>query len=113
MDVHMNYASAQEHVPEAKRNNRVLKECIRTTFHRLPYKAIPKIMIQFLVAESAPKLNLFPAKHGISSYYSPMAIVKNNRLDYSKHCLIPFGTYVQAHNEPDPTNMEAPPPYYA
>jgi hypothetical protein len=25
-------------------------------------------------------------------------------LDYEKHCIIPFGTYVQAHDENDPTN---------
>ena len=35
-------------------------------------------------------------------------IITNNALDYNKHCSIPFGTYVQAHNENNPTNsMEA------
>ena len=31
--VNVNYANPQEHVPEAERNNRVIKECIRSTYH--------------------------------------------------------------------------------
>ena len=26
------------------------------------------------------------------------------KLDYSKHCRLPFGSYVQVHDEPSPTN---------
>jgi hypothetical protein len=29
-------------------------------------------------------------------------------LDFSKHCSIPFGSYVQAHQEPNPTNAQHP-----
>ena len=36
-----NLANAQEHVPEAKCNNHVLKECIHTTYHGIPYKMLP------------------------------------------------------------------------
>ena len=36
--VTMNYANPQEHVPEAERNNRVIKERMRTAYHRLPFK---------------------------------------------------------------------------
>jgi hypothetical protein len=32
--ISMNFASAQEHVPEAERNNRVIKERFRATFHQ-------------------------------------------------------------------------------
>ena len=45
LDVVMNYTNASDHVPEAERNNRTIKERIRATFQRLPYKAIPRIMI--------------------------------------------------------------------
>ena len=38
----MNYTNAQEHVPQAERNNRTIKERIRAALHRLPYKKIPK-----------------------------------------------------------------------
>ena len=96
LDVEMNFTNAQDHVPEAERNNRTLKERIRAAFHRLPYKAIPKIMIRYLAMEQANKLNLFPVKGGVSSYYSPRMIMNQSSLDYDKHCSVPFGAYVQA-----------------
>ena len=45
LDVVMNYTNASNHLPEAERNNRTIKERIRATFQGLPYKAIPRIMI--------------------------------------------------------------------
>jgi hypothetical protein len=58
--------------------------------------------------ESTKKLNFFPAANGISPYYSPRMIIHHETLDYNKHCLIPFGSYVQAHNEPEPFNSQLP-----
>ena len=40
LNITMNYATTDEHVPEAERNNRTLQERIRATYHNLPYKAI-------------------------------------------------------------------------
>ena len=31
--VEMNYTNAQDHVPEAERNNRTIKDAVRTAFH--------------------------------------------------------------------------------
>jgi hypothetical protein len=59
------------HVPEAERNNRMIEERIRATYHNLPYKAIPKTMIRHLAMVCTEQLNLFPAKGGVSVYYSP------------------------------------------
>ena len=100
--------SPQEHVLEAKRNNRVVKERVHTTYHHLPYNHLPCIMVKILVSDSAKKLNFFPAKHGISPYYSPCMILHQRNLDYNKHCRYAFGTYVQAHDEPAPSNTNAP-----
>ena len=35
-------------------------------------------------------------------------ILNQMNLDYNKHCFIPFGTYVQANHETNPTNTNAP-----
>jgi hypothetical protein len=52
--IQVNYASPQEHVPEAERNNRVINErIIRATYHRLPYDCLPHIMVKVLVNDSA------------------------------------------------------------
>ena len=99
-----NLASAQEHVPEAERNNRVLKERIRATYHGVPYKALPRAVLVYLVMEAAAKLNYFPAKGGCSNYFSPREILHHVKLDYKRHCLVPTLSYVLAHEEPKLSN---------
>ena len=106
--VAINFANPQEHVPEAERNNRVIKERVRATYHRLPYKHLTRTMVKMLVTEAAKKLNFFPAKHGVSKYYSPRMILHQRNLDYTKHCQYALGTYVQAHEEPKISNTNAP-----
>jgi Reverse transcriptase (RNA-dependent DNA polymerase) len=107
-NVKMNYANPQEHVPEAERNNRVIKERFRAMFHRLPFDKMPKIMIKVLAMECTKKLNFFPPKGGVSSFYSPRMILHQENLDFNKHCAIQFGAYVQAHHEPSPQNAQHP-----
>ena len=107
-NVAMNFANPQEHVPEAERNNRVIKERVRATYHRLPYIHLTRMLVKMLVTESAKKLNFFPAKNGVSQYYSPRMILHQRSLDYSRHCQYAMGTYVQAHDEPTVSNTNAP-----
>ena len=107
LEVDVEYSPAKAHVPEAERNNRTLKERIRAAYHRLPFKALPKAIMKILVMEAARKLNYFPAKYGISQHYSPRQIMHQQTLDYEKHCKFVFGSYVQAHDEPAPTNTQA------
>ena len=53
---------------------------------------------------SGMQLNFFPAKGGVSTYYSPRMIMDQTNLDYTKHCTTPFGAYVQAYHETNPHN---------
>jgi hypothetical protein len=107
LGVRMNFTNALDHVPEAERNNRTIKERVRAAYHRLPYKALPRTLIRYLVTTQASQLNLFPAKGGISPYYSPRTILGLPVLDYNKHCTVPFGAYVQANHEMNQTNSNA------
>ena len=66
----MQYCNAQDHVPEAERNNRTIKERVRVNFYQLPFKCLPQVLVIILVTEATKKLNYVPAKHGISRYYS-------------------------------------------
>ena len=61
-------------------------------------------MIKELVTSVTNQLNWFPAKNGISKYYSPMTIITGKQLNYKKDCTHEFGTYVQAHHDSEPTN---------
>jgi hypothetical protein len=98
----MDVANAQEHVPEIERSHQVIKERARAMFHRLPYQALPKLALKILVLDSTMKLNFFPPKGGISSTLSPRMILHKVNLDYTKHCAIHFGSYVQALDDPPP-----------
>jgi hypothetical protein len=110
----MHYTAAQEHVPEAERNNRVIKEQFRAVYHRLPYTHLPRILVKYLAYESARKPNniykpnIFPARRGVSKYFSPRMIIHQENIAYNTHCKTSCGTYVLAHNEPDPTNTNGP-----
>ena len=104
LQVEMNYTNAQDHQPQAKRNNRTIKECFRVALHRTGYKTIPTTMIEDLGIICAERLNIFPAKHGVSSYYSPESLISGKILDYNKHCKYSYGEYVQAHHENTKTN---------
>ena len=44
-------------------------------------------------------LNSFPHKDGIHATISPRTLLMGLSIDYNKHCKIPFGTYVQVHEE--------------
>jgi hypothetical protein len=103
-----NFASAKEHVPEAERNNRTIKERVRSCYHALPYRTLTKKMVMILVMESAAKLNWFPPKNGVSQAYSPRMLLHRRKVDYTKHCSIPIFSFVQAHDDPDPKNNQAP-----
>jgi len=106
--IDLNFANPQDHVPEAERNNRVIKERTRATYRRIPYNKLPRVMVKALVQEQAKKLNFFPARHGVSRYYSPRMILHQRTLEFNKHCRYALGSYVQVANDPNPTNTNAP-----
>ena len=45
MGIEKNYANPYNQVPEAERNNIVIKKIFRIIHYRFPYKNIPMIMI--------------------------------------------------------------------
>ena len=93
-----------DHVPEAERNNRTIKERVRSLLAKLPFNKYPACMIIEAVSFSVLWLNAFPSKNGISATVSPRHIVDGTVLDYNTHCKIPFGSYVQTSEQPEPTN---------
>jgi hypothetical protein len=80
---------------------------VRATRHTLPFKMIPLIMLINLIYSSILWINAFPPKGGVSTTLSPRNIMTGIQFDYNKHCQLPFGSYVQAHEEPRPTNTQA------
>ena len=95
-----------EHVKKAERNNQTIAGNIRAIFHSLPYKAYPKVMTKYATMIAAANFNHFPAKGGVSPYYSPHVILGKKPLNYKKHCKHNFGSYVQGFHENNPTNTQ-------
>ena len=83
--IKMNYAEAQEHVPQSERNKRVIKERVRAACHIFPLTNMPHILVKYLVMESNKNLNFFPNKHGVSKYFSLFIIIHKEKLDYECH----------------------------
>ena len=104
LDVSIEYTNLNNHKPHAEWNNRTIKNQVRMGLHRSTYKAIPQVMIKHLVVSCTDKFNLFPAKYGVSDYYSPETLVTGKVFDYLKHCQCKFGDYIQAQDYNDPHN---------
>lgn len=103
----VNLASASEHVPEPERRIRVVKERTRAGRHSVPFTCMPVVMTIHLVFGTTQMLNYFPTSTGISSTLSPKTIMSGETLDFKKHLQLPFGTYVQVHEDDTPRNSMA------
>ena len=104
LDVGLNTTAANEHVPEIERHTKTIKERTHAGRSTLPFKFIPKLMMIHLVYNAVLWLNTFPPKGGVSTTVSPRTLMTGQYIDYNKHCCIPFGQYVQVHEENSPTN---------
>jgi hypothetical protein len=62
-------------------------------------------MLVDLVYSTTILLNAFPPKGHVSSHLSPHNIITGITFDYNKHCRAQFGSYVQSHEEPEPSSM--------
>ncbi|CAJ1936900.1 unnamed protein product [Cylindrotheca closterium] len=64
MDVTMNYAAPGEHEPTIERSNQTLKGLFRAHYHRMVFKAIPKVLTIALLKHVTKVINFYPAKGG-------------------------------------------------
>jgi hypothetical protein len=100
----INTTAAKEHVTEVEQKIRLIKERGRGILNTLPFKRMPRLMLIELIYHVVLWLNAFPAKSGVSETLSPHKIVYWYKLDFAKHCRLPFGMYCEVHDEPMPTN---------
>ena len=101
----MTFADPQDHVKQAERNNRTIKERVRATFWRLPFESLPKILIRKLVQQVTQKINYVCPKGGASKECSPNDIMMHERLDYNRHFNVPLGSPAEAYNRGFPCNQ--------
>jgi hypothetical protein len=88
--------AAKEHVPEVERKIRLIKDWGRGILNTLPFKKMPRlIMLIELVYHVVLWLNALLAKSGVSETLSPCKSIYRHKLDFAKHCKLPFGTTVR------------------
>jgi hypothetical protein len=99
-----NTTAAREHVTEVERRIRLMKERSRGIKNTIPFTYIPKLMLIEMVNFVVMWLNAFASKSGISEEYSPRELILRRKLDFKKHCRVPFGTYCEVDDDPEPSN---------
>lgn len=103
MGISLNTVACGEHVPEIERHIRTLKERCRATFNSLPFNQWPPRLLIELVYSMTFWLHAFPANDGVSTAISPRELLTGTAIDSKKHCRLPFGAYVQTHEDHDNT----------
>ncbi len=82
--VECNTTAAKEHISEAERAIRTIKERTWGLVATLPFQHIPRSMKIKFVYLMVLWLNAFPVKNGISAVYSPRELLVRWRMDYSQ-----------------------------
>ena len=99
-----NTTATKEHVADAERMIRMVKERVRGIVCTIPFKHVPKQIKVELVYFSTLWLNAFPVHNGISAKYSPRELILRWQMDYKKHCRVLVGTYCEVHDKLSPSN---------
>ena len=104
LPIALNVAPADSHVGEVERSIRTVKERLRACAHGLPFKRLPRLLLQHMVSDTIRCLNQFPLKNGISSTLSPASIVTGVANPDFNCMRIEFGAYAQVFEDNLPTN---------
>jgi hypothetical protein len=102
--IHLDTVPPDSHVGDVERSIRTIKERSRATVHGLPFKRLPKLMVNELVLHSTRCLNQLPAENGVSDIMSPHAIITGRPNPDYRHLQLEFGSYVQVYEYNPNTN---------
>jgi hypothetical protein len=104
-DLHseLNICGEDEHIPDIEQCIRTTKERTRCTYNMIPFEHFPPWTIIEMVFPSIFWINAFPHWLGLSQDLSPRTIITGLEVDYTKHCCVEYGQYVQTHEKHDNT----------
>ena len=106
--IECNTTAAKEHVNEAERTIRTLKERMRGLLATLQFDNMPRRMKIEFVYFMVLWMNAFPVKSGVFDKISPWELLLQWQLNYKKHCRVEPVTYCEVHDEPTPTKTMTP-----
>jgi hypothetical protein len=108
MKITLNTTAQNEHVPEIENANKMIKSRVRGIIATWPYTKVPNAFKIACVQYCVFYINMTPKKASASRYMSPREIVDGTKLDFNKHCRIPFGQYCHVHEDRAVTNTMLP-----
>jgi hypothetical protein len=106
VSAHVEICAAGQHIPRIERGIRFLKDRTRCFWVSLPYKKVPKLMIDECLTMVTTCLNDFPSKNGISTTMSPASIVLGRGKIDGNNLKATFGRYYEVYCGTDSTNKE-------
>ena len=68
------------------------------------FSHFPCVLVKYMVSKYTKKLDYFPARHRVFTYFSPRLILHKEILDYERHCKCVLGEYVQEYEDDNPKN---------
>ena len=105
LDINVNIVGHDEHVGEVERSIRTTKERTRVIVHSMPYKRLPRVIVDAIIKYVTLLLNGFPTQNGACKMLSPRTTVTGmGPLDADIHFKVEFGQYCEVYTSPDPTN---------
>ena len=99
LGITLNTVSRDEHIPEAERNVKTVKDRFQRVLNTIPFCKVPDCMIIEIVLGQVLWLNLFPNKYGVSNTMIPYQIMSYLKIDKHCNCLIVCGRYAQTHEK--------------
>jgi hypothetical protein len=102
--INMDIVTPDTRVGEVERSIRTVKQRIRSCAHGLPFKQLPKLMVQHIVSDAVRYLNQFRRKNDISTTLSPDTIALGVCYPDYATMRVEFGSCVQVFKDSDPTN---------
>ena len=103
---HIEICAAGQHVPRIERGIRFMKDRTRCYWVPLPFKRVPKIMVDDCITMVTTCTNDFPNKNGISDTMSPASIVLGRGKIDGNNLKATFGRYYEVYCGTDNTNKE-------
>ena len=86
-------------MPDVEQCIQTIKDRTWSAYQMLPFRCIPRIMLIHLIKNAVLWLNAFPAEDEVSSQHSQWFLMTGWELEWDKHAVLEFASYVQCHEE--------------
>ena len=90
-EVNLNTTATNDHVPQIKHKNCVIKDHARALISTFPFKKISGRITIELIRFLGIWLNQKPSENGVPDVNSPQNVIMGQYLTYEKHCKFIFG----------------------